>query len=1219
MGKMKGLRRGLLLFAWLVLAVALCFAYLNERKFRARAENAAGVDMNYFYDFTKETPNSLTGEWTEQVFDHSGLRISGEYGGIVSLTPCVNDPATLGVGQVTYKVNAPEGQLFDSFKVITFGRITHWNGEMPTGNSKLVISVGETPETLEEFLVAPADNAAGICTKTYDLSEALSGLESAYIRFDMSGYGDSWVNFESITFEGVGRYVGYENVTFTPEYEGGAPAIAIGEETTLQSVVAMRGEELFESEARVFDPRGNEVELDAESGVFVPNDGGRYEVIHTVTDETRTYSYSYYLYAVENPEESGLTFKETDTATGDEVWNKAALKNTANYYSANGGVSGSSDGVMITGEGNYLLPLDFSSRLSLVFNLAEFKSGSTVDIAFTGAPGEVNFNTLNKAGLYFTLSHNYKTNEIGEIVGERVLIRGYFTDGSSIASLGEGTRDGVSGVHGLGLGRRSSSYTDGIFVYYDGVEYGGGPTAMSVFLSKFMERDTVYVSYRAKEADFEVLNLCESDAKFPLWKILDEGVMTADCWNLLTADSSHKVKTEYAVLSGVAAYAPQIDATDSVTLTFDIHSLTAEPLTDGAKIEFVYAPTPVTEDFAEKTSVGLYFTLELQGERLKLTAFWQDGTELKELGDRSLGKKSDKKTSFELTLERKRDKQKAYTGEILFDIDGDELATADVGAIDSELLFEEENTLYFALRAEKASAEIFAVGKPAEFTTKGLVGDIYRLPKVKMVDTVDGEVNYTVKVTDPNGLEVELFDDGGRDAFNLVYEGRYTVTYSAKDYAGNAVDTVKRVNAELKDGAPVLSVTAPEEYGRAGVAVKIKTPKVKVDGETVELAVKITVTHPNGGSLLLKGDSFTPFDIGLYTLVYEAENEVATTREYYEIQVKANVDPEDSYEDILKAEAWTQNTQGAEETKEGLFMYENGYSLLPFNMEEGVEVTVDLKTLKDKNREVDCWVSIGFGCAPVMGGFGEPQPGFVYFMMYKDGQNYSMNANYCDQTGYSTGLFSEDLGTSGEAIISIRKLTGSQTYTDNIDIYINHKKIEYGTEKNVTYSQIVDNEEFIYLSFFAYGVDGKNPSSSFKGATIKEVFVCDQKAPEAEYSFAVPTEARLGKKVELPTIELSDNLDENFRSTVRLYAPNGKTIDIESGSFKASQKGSYYLVVKAYDKSGNDFMEIHEIVVKGESGGCGSALQGGVSLLLLLFGVGMVALRTKKNVKREGN
>jgi hypothetical protein len=164
----------------------------------------------------------------------------------------------------------------------------------------------------------------------------------------------------------------------------------------------------------------------------------------------------------------------------------------------------------------------------------------------------------------------------------------------------------------------------------------------------------------------------------------------------------------------------------------------------------------------------------------------------------------------------------------------------------------------------------------------------------------------------------------------------------------------------------------------------------------------------------------------------------------------------------------------------------------------------------------------------------------------------------------------------------------------------------------------VDNEEFIYLSFFAYGVDGKNPSSSFKGATLKDVFVCDQKAPEVKYSFDVPTKAKLSQKVELPTVTITDNLDKNFRSTVRLYAPDGKSVDFDGGYFKAKQTGTYYLVVKAYDKSGNDFMEIHEIVVKGEEGGCGSVLQGGIFLPLFLIGVGMVLTNAKKRRAKEG-
>ncbi|MBQ8658600.1 MAG: hypothetical protein IJ506_05640 [Clostridia bacterium] len=1242
MRKTKSGRNLCLAFAWLTFCLSLLLLHINQKSF-ANAEDASsafvGVGLDHSDDFTLEPLDEAQATDGGNAFTYEGLR---DFGGITS---CVGDPNAMGEGYITYKLNAPDGQVIDSLSVTAFGRVCYYlQNETHKANSKLVVSVSETADG--EFTAVATVNAdmSGYKNHSFDLSEKTKGKEVAFVRFDLSGYGDSWVCLQAINFEGSASYVGYENISFQIENRDEGNVVSVGDTVEVKKATTTRGEPV----ASVTSPSGEPVALS--EGAFTVNEAGRYEVKYVVSEETRVYGDSYYLYAVEDAATSLLAEKKADEQTGEETWDKTALKDPANAY-----VTSEYDGAVTANY--YLLPVDFSDRFNFLFDL-ELQEGESVDIALTGTAGEVNFSTQDKEGFYFTLTFHRETDALGEALCAKVMMRGYFKylakdeatgeTGVKLVSLGEYTFDGeevydgdtivgVSGRHGLGFDRRSASEgnADGVYIYFDGTEYGGGPTTTSVYLSEFMQNNTVYLSYRVKKAEFAVETVTLSDVKFPIWKMINEETVNKENYELFAGEAAEYLN--YLILKGEtgasAAFKNPLEFGKIVYLTFDMQSGTAEALKDGAKIEFMLSASKAAADFKEKTAAGLYFTLQMEESEAVLYAYYHDGTELKELESVNLGERSSRKSEYVITVERligTEEETVKDTG-LYIEIDGDEVAELDLekDGIDLSHIVNADGQTYTACRVENAEAKLYALGVSAEFNQNGLVGDDYVLPTVATVDSIDGETEYTVKVTDPNGLTVEVFErEDGKRAFSLVYEGRYTVAYSTKDFTGNKSETVKRVTAKLKEGAPVLDVAEPDPYGRAGVTLEIPEAEVTVKGKEAKLPVTVTIVNPFGEKMHLSGDKFTPFEIGTYTAEYSVSNEVGTTKKYFEIQIKANVAAEDSYDDILQAENWTfaDGVSGAENTKNGVYLYENGYSVLPFEMKRGVEVTVDLTSLAvkenaaDPESTVDCWVSVGFGCSPVIGGFGTPQPGFVYFMLYKAVENgtetYKLNANFCNSSGLSMGLFSEDIGSEGKAVLSIQKLTGSTMYTDNVDIYVNHKKIEYGTEKLVVFSQIVDNEEFMYLSFFAYGTNGSMPARDFKGATIEDVFVCDQAAPTISYSSKLVEKAKLGATVKLPSVTIKDDLDPSFRSSIGLYAPDGTKLDHEAESFKADQLGAYYLVVKAYDKSGNRVVEIKEIVVTAADEGCASVLSY-PAYLTAAFAITAFAIALRKKNEKD--
>ena len=524
-----------------------------------------------------------------------------------------------------------------------------------------------------------------------------------------------------------------------------------------------------------------------------------------------------------------------------------------------------------------------------------------------------------------------------------------------------------------------------------------------------------------------------------------------------------------------------------------------------------------------------------------------------------------------------------------------------------------------------------------EITEKVYINKEFVLPNFEFFDAKDGVLGLSLVITDPNGNELQILErevDGVIQKYiNVDYEGTYVMEYSCVDYSSNKTVDVRKFKSVYQDGAYYMEFE--EEilpYGRQGRAIYIPEPNISIvkgdflEEPTKEYNVVVEVIKPDGTVETVKPGSFYPaFDKGMYNIVYTIESyengaEPIITKAFYFVDVKVDVDELDSYKDAMDPSNWVSynmaplvgavgntvrfddsvvsdyivETPNVETTDEGLLLFEAAYCTLPFKLYDpanpahnGLEISLDISRLRDKD-EKDTWICFGFSSKPGPGSFYHVMtPGSAYIMFYYQGGEYWYTACYCKADGSFGGLFTYSLGTSSSFTFGIDKITDSPSKTDNLNFYFNHVATAAGTETLIPYSEIVDNEDFIYLNYWGMG-SGEDPRT-FKAALIKSINICDQLAPEFDVDGgfdALPKSFTKGSTVKLPSITVSDNLDKEFIYQIGLFAPDGKEVDL-TREFVVDQDGKYFLVMKAMDNAGNSSQKVIEFAV--ESGGCGSS------------------------------
>ena len=733
----------------------------------------------------------------------------------------------------------------------------------------------------------------------------------------------------------------------------------------------------------------------------------------------------------------------------------------------------------------------------------------------------------------------------------------------------------------------------------------------------FLQLGVHTVSYSVADGDGKVTKGYEvAVCPAPEGEWYEEDLLNEDQYYLTSG--SGLTGEEGLCLTGTALYLRRLTfdsaLANRVKIRFDILGTS-----EGDRFGLALTAASGVADLAGFTGAGLYFICENKGGNTSLTGYFSDGQRNTLLGILQLDRPANGPHAIEV---RRYNGDPTYADGCEMYVDGQRFS--DWLGYSAVFLSKiaPENSLSLTLFSEGTLDLIAAcnvdtytpvLNMETEPSDTAFVGDEITLPQISAVDGVDGEVPYTVTVRDPYGNEEVL--EG--DSFVPLYANSYAITFSASDYSGNERSRTVRIIVYLKEGAPVFQFPAfPAENGRLGVSYQIPIPEILNLGEGT---FGFEVSDPDGQRVQLDmSGRFEPEKLGRYILTYTAENEIGVNREAYFIYVKNNVDEAESYEKVTELSEWTGS--GIEQSQDGLLFYGDAYYTRQIAMENGVELTVRLETLADKNQ-TDCWLSVGFQQNPGYGSFAYQNETGLYFMLFRQGNTYYYNVLTFNSYGrVETIVANCAIGTDlSEIVIRVEKLTGDPSRENHVVIYVNDQKNENFSVNQVQYSDLVDNENFTYLSVGGYGGPGGEESRSIRSGVITRLFFADHTAPEISLDGMLPEKADLGSLFRMPGITIADNVDETFYADIKFYDPSGNILPVPEEGVVLAESGRYALVIKAQDSSGNKTIWIRQIEVSGEEGGTLPVwpfAAGGAVLAVALIG-GAVWIFLKKRAKNK--
>lgn len=1193
---------------------AICLGFVGAIAIgKTFAQGGDAVPLGYSVDFTAYEYDGNGG-----VKNFEPLKDSAEINGLIlgadltepkSLSVWTGNPQAVREGYVVYKISTgDESKLFKTLKLVYTGRVDDWAGNTDCG---LWLYAGRDSENLSLVSHLSSGND-GSSVIEFDLSETegIVGEKECYVKILIRA-AQTWVNIEKLSFAGETYYEGFAEEGIEIENKSETTVLSLSEGKNGELSVSVKEPKVNTSEKYeiFYDVIKNGVTIyrgTSATESFGVKETGEYLVkYNALVDGAREYADEYYFYVVQNAEEKGITDKKegfaySDFSSASRYRISSVSRFESRYYGFN-----------LSCEATYLTAVSLKNGINLKYEpLASYDGLFEIVLADSD---KINYSDKSTKGVYFDFT-----------VKEKTELTAHFSDGKSVTANAVFADAESYGAHELSIRLDSEGKLEIIF---DGKIFTFEQSISECFASA----DKIYLGYKSDGGEVYVSHNDE-------WNY--NGFYEK---NNYVAETPIEQRGKSLVIGGETDYLLPVDFTGSFNIGFDFDGLTGDK-----EVEIAITNKVGCVDFDGKTDSGLYFVIKKTGDLPLMRAYFSGkaadgGSSVTSLGEMMLDR-----SEGEHSLGFARRAAAPFTGIEIY-TDGVQFAAyASCYTVNTDD-FVKGGNVYIAFRIKGGNILLNSVLKSDAYApvmydenynfykiskrteTGYKAGEFYALKRIIMIDYTDGEVPYDLTVYDPNGDEVKIIEKDGQKGFYLDFTGEYSLKYTASDKMGNSAENYIYVEAEPSSDAPRM-VFAQEimPYGRNGTQFAVPRPAVYLGSELRDdLTVYCRITKPDGNAITYvvpAGNlNFVPSDLGIYTFLYFTEANGHTTYAKYKSNIKKNVDHNDSYRNVFDEKYWRGSDSGVTATENGIKISETAYCELPFETEKnGMAITIDVSSLGNKrlgaDNYLDCWVSLGIGKNPHSGGFGSPEKGAIYFMLYREDSEYYVNALACDDYGTVFHLFSGySAGATGTVVISFEKIKNSSTKTDNVNLYINYRKIEYDTvSQYVTYSGISDNESFSYINIYSYG----QCPAEYRSAVIKEISLSDQEAPYYNLSLALPKSVKLGDFVELPRITVKDDLDENFKSEYALYDPSGKLVKYANG-FTADKEGTYLLVIKAYDKSGNRLNEVIKIRAEAEKSGGNSTgiIIACVAACVLLCGaaiaVVMIVKRKKKNVAKS--
>lgn len=503
-----------------------------------------------------------------------------------------------------------------------------------------------------------------------------------------------------------------------------------------------------------------------------------------------------------------------------------------------------------------------------------------------------------------------------------------------------------------------------------------------------------------------------------------------------------------------------------------------------------------------------------------------------------------------------------------------------------------------------------------EETMSAVVNSLVEVPILTAEDETDGACLVSYTLYDPYGREMTLRDP----EFRPLYIGEYQLVYTARDTSGNVATAETYIDVTGDPDLPAFWTDGvPPSNGRTGVQIVLPEYHVGEYG-----SVQIAVTAPSGleQDITVSG-KFTPQEIGRYSVDYTVSGGAGKFMVTYFIVVKINYGDADtmSLDAFGDTKNWVQAADGAlASADDGITASGNAYYKYPLDMSVGLHMTFDITALSDKSK-VDCWMSIALLQYAGHGDFASHNIPGIYLMVYNDGGTLRYNAgtyNYMGEWVFcGTGVIGS-AGQTKELDIKIYKYNeGNVQYYDSIILIVNGARNTQFDMYNIHYSDIVDDENFTFLTMARFGGSGA-ADTAFKLKRIKVVDIVLPVISIPDY----PLTAKIGDKIDISKITAEDNDDPNPVLEIRIVTPDSFLIlgnTLEDGMLTLEKAGKYTITVTATDESGNYDFAVLNITVSEAEGGCKSAVAGGqAALITAMLAAALIICKIRTKRLKEG-
>lgn len=243
--------------------------------------------------------------------------------------------------------------------------------------------------------------------------------------------------------------------------------------------------------------------------------------------------------------------------------------------------------------------------------------------------------------------------------------------------------------------------------------------------------------------------------------------------------------------------------------------------------------------------------------------------------------------------------------------------------------------------------------------------DIITLPDVQFTDNKDSNLSITVSITDRKGNAVSKVDQEAIEytkvvtehgdvhkytvsgaSFKLSSYGVYTVTYTAKDYAGNIV--IKSFGIRVNDKtAPTITILDEDKFNKdieVGEYFEVPTATLKKDGADIEGTTRWEIYNKSAGAeCTLYHNGFIPTSDGTFYIRYYGVDELGNQTQ-------------------LEDSMFTVTAKDTVAPTITLDLTQRFPSSLEWNVEEGTEymkIEIPVAFATDKNRgQVDVIYSV---------------------------------------------------------------------------------------------------------------------------------------------------------------------------------------------------------------------------------------------------------------------